>query len=143
MLTKFVAKLGWLGQKDTAPVRCPKRVGDVGYDLCARLRTEIPRGITWVSTGVAIEAHWPLWYSVIARSSLHKRGLFVCPGTIDAGYQGEVLVAIGNMGDTQYINQGEYIAQCVFFNVVQPGLREVTEFQPSERGINGFGSTDR
>lgn len=145
MLRKFITQLGFGGNRgDTTPVRTPKRRGDVGYDLCAAENTVCARGITWVHTGVAIDVGHPLWCQVLARSSLHKKGLFVAPGIIDSGYQGELLVAVINLHDVPVrIVQGEYIAQCIFFQVIQPGLQEVQEFRESERGTNGFGSTDR
>lgn len=140
MLKKFVTRAS--GQSLTDPIRAPKRAGDVGFDLCASEDTECRFGITWIHTGVAIDAR-DLWFMVVARSSLHKRGLLVAMGIIDAGYQGEILVAVTNFGGNTKISKGEYIAQCIFFDIRQPTLVAVDEFQPSERGTNGFGSTER
>lgn len=142
MLKKLIAFQGPAQHKNPEPVRTPKRNGDVGYDLCASEDTMCPRGVTWIPTGVAIDAQ-NLWYMVVARSSLHRRGLLVAMGVIDGGYQGEVLVCVVNLGEPVVISKGEYIAQCIFFDITQPRLHEVVEFQPSERGTNGFGSTER
>lgn len=145
-MLKFIAQLvGRVKRIRPSDVRVPMRPGDVGYDLCASEDTLLPgRTITWVKTGVAIEARAPLWYMIVARSSFHKRNLFVCPGIIDGGYQGELLVAVVNMHEgSAGVKKGEYIAQCIFGHVVQPELVPVEEFLPSDRGANGFGSTDR
>ncbi len=131
--------------EDVSPVRTPKRRGDVGYDLCAAEDILCSVGMNWIPTGVAIEARHPLWYIITGRSSLHKKGLFCATGIIDAGYQGELFVAVINpLQNVVAIKQGEYIAQCIFFDiVVQPRMRPVMEFEKSERGTHGFGSTDR
>ena len=128
-----------------APVRPPTRRGDVGHDLCVAKDTEIPViGITWIHTSVAIESRFPLWYMITARSSLHKKGLMVPIGIIDAGYQGELIIPVVNCsGQPQEILRGDYIAQCIFLEVIQPKLVVVDEFTTSERGDNGFGSTEK
>jgi dUTP pyrophosphatase len=133
-------------EPDLSPVRLPKRRGDVGHDLCAAQDVSVAHGMVWIPTGVAIEARYPLWYIIVGRSSLHKKGLFCPMGVIDAGYQGELFVAVMNSlpNVPAHIQAGEYIAQCIFFDgVVQPELRPVTEFEKSERGTHGFGSTDK
>jgi dUTP pyrophosphatase len=146
-LKKIVADIVHASSRtpDPSPVRVPKRRGDVGFDLCAATSFNCSPGMSWIPTGVAIQATYPLWYVITGRSSLHKKGLFCATGVIDAGYQGELLVAVINPSQQNIlIEAGEYIAQCVFFDaVVQPELRPVTEFEKTERGASGFGSTDR
>ena len=147
MMKKLIAYVGtYVGDpKPVEPVRVPKRRGDVGYDLCAAADVDVlPGRICWVPTGVAIDSRFPLWYLITARSSLHKRNM-ICPiGIIDAGYQGELVVPVVTLsGLQQKIEKGEYIAQAIFLEVIQPKLICVDEFVPSERGDRGFGSTDK
>ena len=64
------------------------------------------------------------------------------PGTIDAGYRGEIKVIIMNLGKEEYkIEKGKKIAQVVFNKIEEPELTEVEELDESKRGENGFGST--
>lgn len=147
MMKKLIAYVGtFIGEpKPVEPVRAPTRKGDVGYDLCAAADTDIfPGQINWVRTGIAIESRYPLWYLITARSSLHKRNM-ICPmGVIDAGYQGQLVVPVVTLsGLAQKIEKGEYIAQCIFMEIIQPKLISVDEFTPSERGDRGFGSTEK
>jgi dUTP pyrophosphatase len=73
-----------------------------------------------------------------------KRGLTVLntPGTIDAGYRGEVMVILINLGDRMIrINKGDAVAQMVFKPVYTGYFSEVAELPESERGAGGLGST--
>jgi dUTP pyrophosphatase len=76
-----------------------------------------------------------------------KEGLTVLntPGTVDAGYDGEVKVIIYNTNPQSYqIKKGQKIAQAVLCPVINGKfvtLHEVIELNEKERGSNGFGST--
>jgi dUTP pyrophosphatase len=146
MLKKFVVTSGLGPGEGALPVRVPKRYSDVGYDLCAAENMWIKGSgeMTWVPTGVCIEAQRPMWYMITARSSLTRRGLMVPLGIIDAEYQGELIVPVFNptMRPVE-IMAGEYIAQCIFFEIRRPRIREVADFVPTSRGEKGFGSTDK
>ncbi|MEM4203928.1 MAG: dUTP diphosphatase [Candidatus Methanomethylicaceae archaeon] len=78
-----------------------------------------------------------------------KRGLTVLntPGTVDAGYRGEVCVIVYNTSLLpRRIKAGERIAQLVFMPVLFPEVIHVessSELPPSNRGTGGFGSTGR
>jgi dUTP pyrophosphatase len=65
------------------------------------------------------------------------------PGTIDAGYRGELKVIVINHDPQTPIRlrRGERIAQLVFQRVEQASFVEVAELPPSERGTGGHGST--
>lgn len=97
--------------------------------------------------GFAIHIKDPNWEAQIrARSGLAvKRGLIVPNGvgTIDSDYQGEVMVALHNIGHVpQVIRAGDRIAQLVFAPVGHPRLLHVSEFSDgTERGDGSFGST--
>ena len=80
------------------------------------------------------------------RSGLARRhGVTVAnaPGLIDAGYRGELLVVLVNLGDAVHrIEPGDRIAQLVVVPVGLPGAVAVEELPPSDgRGEGGFGST--
>ncbi len=65
-------------------------------------------------------------------------------GLIDSDYQGQLMVSVWNRGNTTFtIQPGERIAQLVFMPVVQASFNIVDEFDSSERGEGGFGSSGR
>lgn len=99
----------------------------------------IPSGIALGMDGTGLAA------IVIPRSGLgHKSGLVLgnLVGLIDSDYHGEVMISCWNRGTASVtVNPGDRIAQLVFVPVARPILREVSEFSPSMRGGNGFGSS--
>ena len=64
------------------------------------------------------------------------------PGTIDAGYRGEVGVVLVNLGEAPFtVEKGMKVAQVVVAPVVRAAIVEVSETDATERGADGFGST--
>jgi dUTP pyrophosphatase len=115
---------------------------DIGYDLYSAEELTIPaRGAAAVHTGIAIEFVPTAGGIVKTRSGLAKKRLMCNAGVIDAGYRGEVIVLIENLGDQPYtIRKGDKIAQLL----EHPFLAgEVTQGELSEavRGAKGFGSS--
>lgn len=98
-----------------------------------------------VHTGLI--ANLPLGYEIQVRprSGLAlKQGVTVLntPGTIDAGYRGEIGVILINLGDAPFeVKVGDRIAQFVVAPVLQPTVVEATEIDETDRGAGGFGST--
>ena len=98
-----------------------------------------------VHTGLVMEL--PLGYEaqVRPRSGLAlKHGITVLntPGTIDAGYRGEVGVILANFGDADFVvKKGDKVAQIVIAPVTQPEIVEVADVNETDRGAGGFGST--
>lgn len=121
--------------------------GDAGLDLLAATDVEVAPGErVAVPTGIAVAL--PEGYAgfVHPRSGLATRhGLTVvnAPGTIDAGYRGEVRVALVNLDPEQSvrITRGDRIAQLVVQRVARASLREVAVLPASARGEGGFGSS--
>src|SRR6516162_496174 len=115
---------------------------DVGYDLyaCADL-TSPARGSAGVHTGIAIDFVQRAGGIVKTRSGIAKKRLMCNAGVIDAGYRGEIIVLVENLGDEPYsIRKGDKIAQLL----EHPFLAgEVVEGELSDavRGSKGFGST--
>lgn len=125
--------------------------GDAGLDLyadeCVSLRNS---EFKLVSTGIAVEIPHGYVGLIHPRSGLAaKRGITVlnAPGTIDAGYRGEVKVILVkptyNFSETfpEWIEKGERIAQLVIQKVELPTVEEAYELSDSVRGSGGFGST--
>ncbi len=127
---------------------CPSYAhpGDAGLDLCACERMELPPG-EWrlVPTGLAIELPSGTEAQVRPRSgwaALHGVTVLNAPGTIDAGYRGEIRVILINHGKTPFVvEKGMRIAQLVIQPVVRVEVQEVSDLADSPRGSGGFGST--
>jgi dUTP pyrophosphatase len=121
--------------------------GDAGFDLAACERVELDPGArALVPTGLAVAI--PEGYAgfVQPRSGLaarHGISIVNTPGLIDAGYRGELKVALLNTDrdETFTVEPGMRIAQLVVVPVPGVELVEVDELPESERGVRGFGST--
>ena len=121
--------------------------GDAGADLTASEDVELaPFQRALVGTGVALAI--PEGYAgfVHPRSGLaHRLGLSLvnAPGTIDAGYRGEIKVNLINLDPTRplVLRRGDRIAQLVVQPVVRARFVPVAELPGSERGGGGHGST--
>ncbi len=123
--------------------------GAAGLDLraCVDAPLVIEPGTTHlVRTGMAIHLADPGYAALILpRSGLgHKHGIVLgnLVGLIDSDYQGELMVSTWNRGSAAFtLNPLERIAQLVIVPVVQARFEIVDEFDASERGAGGFGST--
>lgn len=123
--------------------------GDAGADVYSRIDLSIAPGErALVPTGIAIAI--PHGYAAFAhpRSGLaikHGVSMVNAPGTIDAGYRGELQVILINHdpNDDFVIKRGDRIAQLVFQKVETAEFIEVEELPGSGRGVGGFGSTGR
>jgi dUTP pyrophosphatase len=123
--------------------------GSSGLDLraCIERPIELTPGRTeLVPTGIAIHLADPgLAAMVLPRSGLgHKHGIVLgnLVGLIDSDYQGQIMVSVWNRGSSTFtLNPLERIAQLVIVPVLQVQFNRVAEFETSERGAGGFGST--
>lgn len=121
--------------------------GDAGADLYAREDVTLAPGArALVPTGVALALPEGYVALVHPRSGLaHKNGLSIvnAPGTVDAGYRGEIKVSLINLDPTEPISlkRGDRIAQLVIQEFVSARFVEVQELPDSERGAGGHGST--
>jgi dUTP pyrophosphatase len=120
--------------------------GDAGLDLVAARSVRLAAGArAAVPTGLAIAV--PLgWVGLVhPRSGLARRtGVTVAnaPGTIDAGYRGEVEVLLVNLGDEPVeLARSDRIAQLLLQPVGHATVVEVTALDTTARGSGGFGST--
>ena len=121
--------------------------GDAGFDLAACERVELaPGDRAVVGTGIAVAI--PDGYAgfVLPRSGLaarHGISIVNAPGLVDAGYRGEVQVALLNTDASEAftVEPGMRIAQLVVVELPHVDLVEVDELPPSERGDGGLGSS--
>jgi dUTP pyrophosphatase len=125
--------------------------GSAGLDLRACIDTAltISAGSTHlIATGIAIHIGDPGYAAVILpRSGLgHKHGVVLgnLVGLIDSDYQGQLMVSTWNRGTTDFVLQPmDRLAQLVVVPVLQVGFNVVTEFDATDRGALGFGSTGK
>jgi dUTP pyrophosphatase len=120
--------------------------GDAGMDLCACEEVSIAVGCrALVRTGLSMELPEGFEAQIRPRSGLALRNgitLLNTPGTIDAGYRGEIGIIIINHGtETFNITPGMRIAQMVFAPITRATIEEVSDLADSARGSGGFGST--
>jgi dUTP pyrophosphatase len=121
--------------------------GDAGADLCLAEDVELaPHQRALVGTGVSVAIPEGFAGFVHPRSGLaHRLGLSLvnAPGTIDAGYRGEIKVNLVNLDPDRTIrlHRGDRVAQLVVQPVVRARFVPVAELPVSERGSGGHGST--
>jgi dUTP pyrophosphatase len=123
---------------------------DLGYDLFALEGAVLaPRATVKMRTGIAVEARdpqtgAPLGLLVRDRSSMASRGIATTGGVIDAGYRGEILVLMTNLGEAAVeLKAGEKIAQMIPVPVRTGAVEEAENLEESARAEKGFGSSGR
>ena len=119
---------------------------DAGADLYSAIDFTLPSGGTaTIPTGICLEIPKGYVGYINPRSGLAaKYGITVlnAPGTIDAGYTGEIKVILANHTDKDYqILKDDRIAQIVFQAIEYAVFTTVDELDQTERGNGGFGST--
>jgi len=123
--------------------------GDAGADLYSRIDLNLDPGArALVPTGVAIAL--PSGYAAFihprsGRAAKEGLSMVNAPGTIDAGYRGEIQVILINLDKERPINikRGERIAQLIVQEVARAEFVEVEELPGTSRGEGGFGSTGK
>ena len=131
------------------PLPAYENDGDAGADLRSTINVTLAPGErALVPTGIAVAI--PTGYAgfLHPRSGLATRlGLSIIntPGTIDAGYRGEIKVPLVNhdRDETIVVRRGDRIAQLVVQPVTRVVFDVVDELPESTRGAGGFGSTGR
>ena len=129
------------------PIPTYAHPGDAGADITTRVDVELAPGErATVPTGVCIAL--PAGYVALVhpRSGLAaKHGVTIvnAPGTVDAGYRGEIAVTLLNTDATQTVrlSAGDRIAQLVIQRVERAAFVTVDALPGSHRGSGGFGST--
>jgi len=121
--------------------------GDAGLDLAACERVELgPGERALVGTGLSVaipDGHAGFVQPRSGLAARHGIAVLNSPGLVDAGYRGELKVALLNTDRAEpfVVEPGMRIAQLVVMPVATPDLVEVDELPASERGEKGFGSS--
>jgi len=116
-----------------------------GHDLYAKQGTDVPaRGQAIVGTGIAIGLPHNTYGPIAPRSTLAvKLRLLTNAGVRDSDYRGEVKVVLANLGDQPYrVENGDRMAQLILKQIENRELQEVTQVDDTERGDQGFGSSN-
>jgi dUTP pyrophosphatase len=121
---------------------------DAAFDLRSRVDMVLPvRKSVVVPAGFSIELPVGFEAQIRPRSGLalkHDLMLTNSPGTVDAGYRGEVGVIMYNGGTAEFeIKRGDRIAQMVIAKLPEVELVCVDTLSKSGRGSGGFGSTGK
>lgn len=130
---------------------CPieyAHLDDAGIDLKTPICVRVPaHNRVFVDTGVHVEIPHGFAGLVVSKSGLNKNVGINVDGLIDEGYKGPIGATIHNHGDEPYtFLRGEKIAQLVIFPVNHVEIeyvKSLEEFNNSDRGESGFGSTGR
>lgn len=131
----------------TLPLPRYAKSGDAGADLTSAIDfTLAPGQRQLIPTGIGIALPHGFVALVHPRSGLAiKNGVTLvnAPGTIDAGYRGEISCIVINLDPKEVVSfkKGDRIAQLVIQRVERAEFIEVTELPESDRGSAGFGST--
>lgn len=120
--------------------------GDAGLDLVSiEAQTILPGESRLIRTGIAIELPEHTEAQVRPRSGLalkHQITVLNTPGTIDAGYRGEVCVILINHGTQAFqVEPGMRIAQMVITSFIRVTVEPVEALEDTMRSAGGFGST--
>lgn len=129
------------------PLPTYARAGDAGCDLVTTVDAQVLPGERVVlPTGLAMAI--PAGYAAFVhpRSGLaahHGVGLVNAPGTIDAGYRGEIKIILVNHDprETVHLRRLDRVAQLVVQRVERVTWRETDDLSETERGTGGHGST--
>ncbi len=119
-----------------------------GMDICAAIENDVvldKGAFTLIPTGIAIALPSGFEAQIRPRSGLaakHGIGLINSPGTIDADYRGEIMIAVINLGNKPYTFQRkDRIAQMVIKKVYCARLEVVEQLDKTRRNTGGFGHT--
>ena len=121
--------------------------GDAGADLLARVDVTLgPGERALVPTGIAValpEGYAGFTHPRSGMAARHGITIVNAPGTIDAGYRGEILVNLVNLDPSEpfVVRRGDRIAQLVVQRVAESVFVEVDSLPDSSRGETGHGAS--
>lgn len=118
---------------------------DAGLDLRTPVAATVPAySSVTVDTGVHVELPHGCAGLLVSKSGLNVKHGITSTGLIDEGYTGSIVVKLyNNTGEDHEFEAGDKITQLVVIPVVCEPLEQVSAFNTTERGDNGFGSTGR
>lgn len=126
------------------PIRGHK--DDAGIDLRTPYEVTIKAGKSAIiATGVGAEIPKGYFGKLESKSGLNVKYNIVClGGVIDSGYTGEIVAKLYNLGDEDYtFNAGDKVVQMIVQPCLIEGINIVEDFEDTERGNGGFGSTGK
>lgn len=118
---------------------------DAGLDLRTPKAVTVPAyGSVAVDTGVHVALPHGCAGLLVSKSGLNVKHDITSTGLIDEGYTGSIVVKLyNNKGEDYALEAGNKISQLVVIPVSYEPLEQVSVFNATERGDNGFGSTGR
>lgn len=120
---------------------------DAGMDLRTPVAVIVPaHGSCEIDTGVHVEIPTGFVGFLKSKSGLNVKFGLTSEGVIDAGYTGSIVVKLYNNSNEDYVfSRGDKISQLVILPILHENLIKVDigEFEKTERGDNGFGSTGK
>ena len=120
---------------------------DAGMDLRTPVAFIVPaHGSYTVDTGVHIQIPVGQVGFIKSKSGLNVKGGLTATGVVDSGFSGSIRVKLYNHSEDDYMfSRGDKITQLVLLYIAKPenGFEVVDNFEETERGDNGFGSTGR
>ena len=131
--------------RDNAHIPTRAHKEDAGIDLYAcGEHIVLPHTTTKIPLGIAMEIEEGYVGLMWDKSSIGAKGIKTLCGVIDAGYRGEVLAMVHNLGDESYtFEHGHKVAQMLIQKVELCDIEEVDELSDSVRGHGAFGSTGK
>jgi dUTP pyrophosphatase len=129
------------------PFRMPTQAtpGSAGWDIHSTIDITLPpMELRMIPVGFGLQIPRGHYVSILPRSSFGKKKIIIAnsPGTIDSDFTGEIHVMLHNLSnDFFYIKEGDRIAQMVLQAYNDFNFQVVPEFEQTQRGEGGFGST--
>ena len=145
-----VVKIVRLNPEKDADIPLPRYMTpqSAGMDICAAIENDVvleKAAFTLIPTGFAIALPPGFEAQIRPRSGLaakHGIGLINSPGTVDADYRGEIMVAVINLGGKPYtFRRADRIAQMIIKKVYHAQLEVVAHLDQTQRNTGGFGHT--
>jgi len=132
----------------TGPIPTKANPDDACFDLKANEDYDLPPSlVTAIGTGISVAVPAGYEMQIRPRSGIALKSSITvmnAPGTIDAGYRGEIKVILINHGSDVYrVRIGDRIAQCCFAPVIPVQFDAVPELTETQRGTGGFGSSGK
>ena len=128
---------------DTAKLPVKNHQTDAGFDIFADEDITV-RTQSTIKTGLALEIPTGYYAEIVGRSGLTSKTSFrVNKGVIDSAYRGEIMIMAETYKMAYKIKQGDKIAQVILYKLPEFEIEEVSDLSDSERGVRGFGSSDK
>ena len=126
----------------TAKLPVKNHATDAGFDIFADEDITVRTQAT-IKTGIALEIPTGYYAEIVGRSGLTSKTSFrVNKGVIDSGYRGEIGIMCETYKTAYTIRKGDKIAQMILYKLPEFHVVEVAELSSTDRGENGFGSSD-